>query len=230
MKVGGSLCFLLRLPSNLWSFASARHTNDVDLGGGWYILTTISWEPWDRRVSPGKLCSMLVGFPRAEGSLYYLFLKYFTFSFTLSFMLRHYGNSNKLCRLRYQKQFGIVIWVSDETWCFPPGVSQSHFKEKKYHQGIRPWVGSSRESSSFRVLRLWHSIFHPAQLSGTFSANTMICLENLLSRTPGTLLSILFPTGRIDVVAGLYEQECTPLPACPCVVPLINVQAQSKIY
>ena len=71
----------------------------------------------------GSYAACLVGFPGAEGSLYYLFFKYFTFSFTLSFTLHHHGNLNKLCRLWYQKQFGIVIWFSDETWCFPHGVS-----------------------------------------------------------------------------------------------------------
>lgn len=208
MKVGGSLHFPPRLPSNLRSFASACHTNYVDSGGGWYILTTISWEPWNQRASPAKLCSMFSRQrdPKSRGIivlLYYLFLKYFTFSFTLSFTIHHYGNLNKLCRHQYQKQFGIVKRVSDETWCLPPEVSQSCFKEKKKYprgvrpwvggRGIRPWVGGSRESSSIHVLQLWHSIFHPAQLSGAFSAKTMVCLENLLSRTPGTLLSILSP-------------------------------------
>ena len=58
----------------------------------------------------------------------------------------------------------------------------------------------------------------------------MICLENLLVIHQAHSCQSFLPTGRIDVVAGLYEQECTPPPACPCVVPLINVQAQSKMY
>ena len=96
------------------------------------VVVDVYWKlsPGSRGVGEyplGSYAACWVGFPGAEGSLYYLFFKYFTFSFTLSFTLRHYGNLSKLCRLWYQKQFGIVIWFSDETWCFPHGVSQSCF-------------------------------------------------------------------------------------------------------
>ena len=57
----------------------------------------------------------------------------------------------------------------------------------------------------------------------------MICLENLLSHAVGTILQSFLPlVGWMSLLVS--KSKCIMLPTCPCVVPLINVQTQSKIY